>query len=158
MPKLLLFAACEKVIVNETDNTTSLISLLEAINIAVVEGEESKIPSDASIPLSWHVLSLWQSEPADEGKRLEQRFYIELPDGEAVNISGTMPIGFEPNKPNFRGVIGIMGFPLAPLLKTKRVVLKLDFREVGTNPWKSASEYSIHITRRPADIVNLAPA
>jgi hypothetical protein len=158
MPRLILFAPCEKVIVDENLHTTSLIVLLEALNIAVPESEQDKIPKDAVIPFSWHVIALWRHTPEDEGKKLEGRFEVFLPTGETLGIKGTMDIDFQPGKPNFRNVVNILGFPLHPLLKTDECIFKLFFREKGDeNEWQFAADFPViivhgenHESQKPA--------
>jgi hypothetical protein len=151
MPKLLVFAPCEKIIVDQTTNTTSVINLLEALNIAIPQDEESKIPADANLAMAWHILALWQAQPEDEGKQFEQRFVAELPSGEALGLMGIMPIAFEAGKPNFRNIVNILGFPIARLLKTDRCVFRLFFREQGdANPWQLVAEFPLvisHVTQ-----------
>jgi hypothetical protein len=148
MPKLLLFAPCEKVIIDETTKTTSLIVLLETVHIAIPRADQDKVPRDANIPINWQVLTLWQTEPQDQGKQLEMRFATYLPTGEEIGIAGSMLLRFEPGKPNFRGVISIAGVPLFPLLQVDRFVLKLFFREQGAmNEWQFVADYPIMLSR-----------
>lgn len=149
MPKLLVFAPCERVITDETTHTTSLIVLIETITLAIPRVEQDKIPKDANIPINWQVLALWQAESQDQGKQLEMRFVAYLPTGEEIGgIAGSMPIRFEPGKPNFRAVITISGLPIYHLLQVDRCMLKLFFREVGaTNEWNFAADFPIVIAR-----------
>ncbi len=154
MPKLLLFAPCEKVIVNQEDNTTSLITLLEALNVSLKAGDEAKIPEDANLPLSWHVLALWQIEPSDEGKQWEQRVLLDVPKG----IEIVQAIRFEPGKTNWRNVIHILGLPIFPLLTVSSCLLKLFLRESGdgeSQPWQLVSEYPLIILHPVIPIIDV---
>jgi hypothetical protein len=62
MLKLIMFAPCEKVIVNKSDNTTPLITLLERVSIVISESVEGKLPADAAIPFRWTAFALLRSE------------------------------------------------------------------------------------------------
>jgi len=147
MPKLLLFAPCEKVIVDRETNNTSLISLLESLNIQVKRSETDKIPPDAQIPLPWHILTLWQSEPGDESKTWEQRVLVDLP--QALDV--TLKIAFEPGKPNYRNILSIVGFPIRSILNLDRCMIKLFIREEEGRSWELKAEYPIAIRHPKGD-------
>jgi hypothetical protein len=152
MPKLLLFAPCEKVLINQQDNTTSLITLLEFVRIPVPESEEAKLPEGTSIPLSWHVFALWQAEHQDEGRHFEMRFTAEPPKGNGLRTppkmpDAVMPIAFEPNKPNYRQTLNVLGFPILP---AGTCLLKLAMREIGTGKdWETVATFPMIIARGP---------
>ena len=66
MPRLLLFAACERIILAD-DNTVSLISLLEKMEMtAHVAPGEPPPAGDAMSPFSWNVLATWTREDGDQ--------------------------------------------------------------------------------------------
>jgi hypothetical protein len=141
MPKLLLFAPCEKVIVDRETNSTSLITLLETVSLYVKESEEDKLPADARSPLVWSILALWQTEPGDESKKWEARVLIDIQEGLDVIVK----FAFEPGKPNFRNVISVVGFPIKHILKLDICPLKLFFREEGAENWNVAADFNIVI-------------
>lgn len=147
MPKLLLFAPCEKVIVNSQDNTTSLITLLETIGLSLSEKELSAVPDDTSLPITWHMLALWQGEQEDYGKKFIQKFHLELPTGEPTKVSGIMPMSFSLELPNFRSIANLLGFPLAPLLHTKAIDAKVSLREEAQpeSEWVERGSFRIHV-------------
>jgi len=153
MPKILIFAPCDKVIVSEQDNTTSLISLIEAFTIGI--SEDAEVPEDASIPLKWHILALWERLEGEEGKNFEQRTQFILPNGRE-GLGGTMTLDFKPESKRFRAVSIILGFPVSP---SGACVLKLSVREVGQEDWQDVADYSIYITRvaapaQEAEVIN----
>jgi len=55
MPKLLIFAPGEKVIIDKTDNTVSIIGILGGFNVPTL-GEENVVPEGAALPLRWSLL------------------------------------------------------------------------------------------------------
>ncbi|MBA3321272.1 MAG: hypothetical protein H0T45_07465 [Pyrinomonadaceae bacterium] len=144
MPKILIFAPCEKVIVSEEDKTTSLISLIEGFTIGIPEGTE--VPEEATIPIKWHVLTIWEKIEGEDEKRFEQRIELVLPDGKKPLDEATA-IDFKPEPKRFRQVSMIIGFPISP---SGSVMLKLSLKEVGQSDWQEVAEYAIFITRPQA--------
>lgn len=144
MPKILVFAPCEKVIVNQLDNTTSVISILEGLTIDIPEGALS--PDGTSIPIKWHILSLWEKVEGEEERKFEQRLELVLPSG--VNrFDMTSALDFEPEPRRFRMVTMVTGFPLSP---AGACILKLSVREVGHETWQHVDDFPIYITRPSA--------
>src|SRR5712691_4610155 len=90
MPKLLLFAPCEKVIIAQYGNTASLITILQELTVSVPP--DVQIPADAKVPVQWYGFSLWQKQPGDEGKRYEQQIEFADPDGGIV-VSASYQFG-----------------------------------------------------------------
>jgi hypothetical protein len=147
MPKLLLFAPCEKVVIDQTDNTTSIICLLEAIQIAVSESEEASIPPDAIIPINWYLIALWQTEKGDTDKQFETQYSVVFPSGEEKVLNVALPVKFEPGKPNFRNVLKVQGLGLAPLLKADTCTVRARIREHGADMWNVVADFPIIISR-----------
>lgn len=145
MPKLLVFAPCEKVIVNEQDHVSSLIALLEMLTLQIPEGED--LPAGTAVPLSWYIFALWEKEVGDDERRFEQRTELLTPAGENV-LGGVTDLTFHADKPKLRVVAAVAGFPVIPLGTAS---LRLSFREVGDgNDWTPVAEYPIIIARPPA--------
>lgn len=148
MPKLLFFLPCEKVIIDQSNNTVSLIDILEAIHIALSESEEANIPADVGVSLVWHLIAVWQAEPNDADKELEVRFAIASPLGEEFNLGEAKSFRFEADKPNFRNLIRVIGFPLKALLHGERCFMRVWIRERREDlPWKLAADYPLIIRR-----------
>ncbi len=149
MPKILIFAPCQKVIVSALDNTVSLISVIETFTIAIPEGAE--VPEKATIPMDWSVFSLWELEEGEEGKNFEQRVDFVLPNGRKALDNATTTLDFQPHSNRFRNVYMVKGFPIPP---QGHSVLKLSVREVGQDAWQEAASYSILIMRPNMEIKN----
>ncbi|HZI17302.1 MAG TPA: hypothetical protein VEY09_01775 [Pyrinomonadaceae bacterium] len=142
MPKLLMFAPCDRVIINKRDNTTSLISIIEAFSIDIPEGTKLR-DEEMKIPIKWSVLSLWERQHGEEGKQFEQRTQLVLPNGKQA-LDGSTMLDFVSTSNRFRAVNEVVGFPVSP---AGACVLKLSIREVGQEAWQDVADYSIFITR-----------
>jgi hypothetical protein len=139
--KLLVFAACEKVIVGEDDKLTSLIALIEQITVQVIED----LPVDAVFPMSWNVCALWHREGGAETPQVyRQRFEIVRPDNEIAAHGFSV---FEVNNAhtNFRNVIRLSAFPIG-LSGVYR--LRLLIQLFGQDEWAEAGEYPIEVIHK----------
>lgn len=77
MLKLLIYAPCEKAIVS-TDNTASVISIMESVSIAVPKD----IPADALAPIRWNIFSLWKRDQLlEQPTEMEERTEVMRADG-----------------------------------------------------------------------------
>ena len=109
MPKVLIFAVCEKVILS-TENTVSLITIMEAIRIGVA----SNTPSDIQLVARtiWYAFSLWQREEGDkDGAHYHQKVELILPDGKMALETQPIDIEFAQGRHNNHGVFQMLGFP-----------------------------------------------
>jgi hypothetical protein len=143
MPRLLAFLPCEKLIVNQEDNTTSLITVLESAQINVPRIPD-EAPANIAVPLHWTVYSLWRKEDGDVGKRFEQRVRLILPDGQ-IRVDNT--IGFEIGAihQNHRVTLQVGGFPI--IAASGECVLRLSLRESGQADWQDIADYPVYVDR-----------
>lgn len=135
MPKLILFAACEKVIVDEIDKTTSLINLLEAVQVGVPESEKPKVTPDTVIQVNWSILALWQAVPGDEGKKFQTHFVLQFKEDTKMDLPLPNSFAFEDGKPNYRNILRIMGLPLVHFMDVKTCYARAFIREEGMEEW-----------------------
>jgi hypothetical protein len=143
LPKLLLFAPCERVIVDKQDNSTSLISLIEGLSVVMPNTE--KIPPDAGSPMQWHIVTLWLREPGDETKRYEQTCELVMPDGK---ISVPARTSFRLERRAHRITVRIRGFPISRT--PGDCVLRLSLREdVEGSEWREIATYPINVKHLP---------
>ena len=78
MPKLIVIAACEKVIVDK-QGPPSLISIFQRMNIQL---QDVPLPEGAVAPMRWAVFTLWQYTPEDKnGMEFTQRSEVIGPLG-----------------------------------------------------------------------------
>ncbi|SRR5712692_128273 len=141
MPKLLLFAACEKVLIDQQNNA-SLISLLQEVKVQVPEAGPLPAQGTAAA-LKWDVLTLWLKTDDDIGKHYEQRIELFNPEDHSTDVSGTAPIPFEPQKTGHRLTATIVGFPLG---WSGRYTLKLWLYESGHQMQAPIAEYPIVVS------------
>lgn len=76
MPKLHIFAICEKVIMDEHKNP-SLIVLMENINVA---HRQEKIPRDAVTPREWAIFNQWIFQEEEQDKPFVEIVQLFWPD------------------------------------------------------------------------------
>ncbi|MGE0450350.1 MAG: hypothetical protein AB7Q29_12305 [Vicinamibacterales bacterium] len=92
MVKLLMFTACEKVVISQDDNSSSLLSILQGFDIPIAPPEGESL----LLPVSWTTFVLWEGVREDPD-RYKQRVRLIAPDGtvletvEAKVISSTSP-------------------------------------------------------------------
>lgn len=144
MLRLILFAACEQLIVGQNNNT-SLINVLEVINTTLL----AEVPPDAAIPMKWHVVSLWQrTEDSDEPKQYEQRIDIVRADGVVIG-GGAQEFTVTNDHLNFRNHLEIQGFPVGV---AGTCSVKLHLREAGeSNEWREAADLPILVAHIMAE-------
>ena len=120
LPKLLLFAPCEKVIIDQQNNI-SMIGILQGIETPVPPGTD--IPLDATDTIRWDILTLWQPESGETGRQFEQLVDLHAPDGKRVM---KVKVLFKLEGSTTRTIANIHGFPIG---QAGNYVLKLRLRE-----------------------------
>lgn len=140
MPKLLLLAACQKAILDQAENTLSIISLIETLTVDSPRDQEGR-EVVAVLPIS--VVSLWLREPEDEGKSFEGSLQILSPDGRQIG-GGTTP--FRMSHRGHRLIATLDSFPVRQEGEY-RIVQRI--REAGDKEeWQSVGEYPILVQHR----------
>lgn len=142
MPTLLAFLPCRGVLVNQLDNSATLVSLLEEIQIHLPNLRD--IPPHAAAPMEWYVFTLWTREPQDEGKTFEQRVALLDPDGAELLSAITK---FEFPTVHHRIMANFMGFPIK---MPGSFQIKLQLRENGDGDnWKEVSSFPLPVRHVP---------
>ncbi|MFN8483794.1 MAG: hypothetical protein U0768_12210 [Anaerolineae bacterium] len=138
MPKLVLFAPCDKAIVDQETNSLSLIAILENIRVPIVDG--ITVPADTSAPLTWACVSMWQRIEGDANKEFEQRICLLLPDGQEAIESIT---SFQMTDLYMRSVLRVNGFPVG---QEGEHTLRLAVRETGAEPvWRTVADFVLNV-------------
>lgn len=122
MPKLLMFAPCEKVIVDKQSNNVSLIAVLQDLQLRL---PDVPIPAKVTVPIRWHIFSMWLREPGDENRRYEQSCELVAPVGAVLARTRSL---FSLEKPTHRVIVSMQGFPLAQSGAGGEYLLKLYLR------------------------------
>jgi hypothetical protein len=147
MPKLLIFAPCQKAIVDRTDSLMSLIGVFHGFVLNdIIKGDaptDEPLPADAKIPMQWAIGTEWLRLLDEEDKTFEQHIEIVSPDGTRMEVN------IQPFKMTHRThqVVVLAGtFPIGVPGKQNLV---LSLRESGTNDeWQKIAEYPIEITHK----------
>lgn len=137
MPSLLLFAPCEKLLVDEQSHSTSLIGILQEIHYKLPPG--AQLQPNALLPMNWSVVSIWQEEePADSGVEFEQRIVLENTGGK-IFLENTVKWKFE--KPSHRIVGNVPGLPIG----SRKLTLKLSYRASLSRDWHEVASFPLEL-------------
>lgn len=109
MPKLLVFAPCEKVIISQDENNPTLIAVLTEMGAQYHLESGAELPENISLPMRWAIFSMWQQEPRDAGKSFRQRIEFWSPANKQMFKEQDHEFTFE--KPIQRVVMHLPGFP-----------------------------------------------
>lgn len=146
MPKLVVFAACQKAIISDQDETLSLISLLENISIPVPEGTQA--PSALSAPIRWDIVTYWRSEAEDGGRKFEQKTQLVLPD-ESIKFETILK--FNLDNTTARNIVNVAGFPVGI---SGNCHLQLWVRDIDKNEeYQLACDYMLTVTHEVAPAI-----
>lgn len=128
MPRLLLFAACDRVLI-EDKGTASLITITDELTVTLKEG--TKIPRDAVGPKEWAILTNWKKSPDDGDKEFVEVLQVLWPDKtEFKRID--FPFRFQPDKRGQQNRREVVGFPLGQEGDvTLNLWLEVDSKRVG---------------------------
>ena len=105
----LVFAVCEKVILDKSENPT-LIVLLNEVHVAP-QPEGVTLPSDAIAPKEWAVFTLWNVEPVDFGEKYVQHLLIAHENGTIFQDRST-DLNIKPHTKLSTAVANIVGMPI----------------------------------------------
>jgi hypothetical protein len=141
MPHLLLFAPCQKAILDKGDNSLSIIGVMHGLVANLSAIDPKPLPANAVAPLVWSAASIWLRTPEDEGKAFEQKVDVIDPNGSRFDSNNASL--FKMTHRTHHITINGAGFPIAVAGEYK-VVLSL--REVGQEEWRKIIEYPVEIT------------
>ena len=139
MPRLVLLAPCENVIVSN-ENKISLISLLE--NLTFTFPANSPVPPNATAPMRWFALTVWEKEASDAGKEFES--YVQI----GPLRSATAKFKFK--APLHRVIAQIVGFPVV----FGELRLTAFLKEVGVGDFAKVGDYPLTVQNVPPGPVN----
>jgi hypothetical protein len=138
VPRLLLLAPCVKAIIDNQDNSLSLVEVIQGLKARVSQDEAND--GKRTIPLLWSIVALWHFSEEEMGKTYEQRTVIVTPtEKEPIETVGS----FSVTARRHQSRIGVTGFPIDnPGVYT----IKLYLREAGKDKrWKLSGEYPIDV-------------
>lgn len=139
MPKLLMFAPCDNVLISGENQSASLIIVLTQI---VYQGTiPDPFPPNAMSPMRWSTFSQWEFETEDSGINFQQKITLVDDAGQEaysnqVNFTGI------PSKSIHRVVTTNFGFPL---LAPGVYRLKLSYQRAAQGDWQEVADYPLEI-------------
>lgn len=146
MPRLLVFAACDNVLLGN-DNNVSLITLLNQITLNIAEDAPDPLPADSTVPIRWFVYSEWEIAPEERGLGFEQRMQLFAGESQDAKIETIAAFMTKPDKSRHRMIGQLQGFPLLPEGIHR---LKLSIRPSGGDEWTPAGDYPFEVVYRKA--------
>lgn len=139
MPQLILFAACEKVII-DADGLASLITLIEKVQVAVPAGVDLSKP--IAVPMRWAVLAVWQLAE-QEWRQFEQKIELVSADKNLVAMH-TEPQILEPTSRSATGCKMISHLTAIPLNQGP-LELRLYLHRVNDPKWEESATYPVEV-------------
>jgi len=138
MPEAILFAACEKVII-DTDGLVSLITVIERLEVTVPLGIE--LPPNAAVPQRWQVVAIWSLEQSELGL-YEQMTDMIFADGSSA--MHTEPKTLQSAIPGRTGVKIVSTITVVPI--TDGILrLRLFLRPIGELHWKHVASFPLNV-------------
>ena len=150
MPRLMLFAPCERAILDRADNSLSLIAIIHELTADIPS--TTALPRDAHAPRQWQVVAVWWAEPGDDQKRFQQRVSVVNPDGKVVLQTLTE---FDIRLRSHRTVGRINVFPIGVAGEYN---LRLEIRELGQEGWTEVSSFPLLVQHRRIMAPKASPA
>ena len=147
MPRLLVFAPCDNVIISKDTETISLISILSSIRFTPPPAGPP-VPENAVGPMRWFIFAHWVAEEDDIGKTFEQEVKLVRKDGQPV-VKALQEFTCEKGKPHQRVAAGFLTFPI---LSEGMYDLTIDMREKGSEEWKEINRYPLDIGQIGAEV------
>jgi hypothetical protein len=143
MPKLLIFAPCERVIIGQGDNSVSLIILIQKLQLNQIAPKlEENQPMLARVSL----FSEWIKTSGDQGKVFEQRFTFGIP-GQTPNVEAMMEFTMTERHHRNVGVIDLL-----PFVAPGDYEFAIWLRQKGSANWPNepAASYPIELVHGPS--------
>jgi len=147
MPRLLIFAACQKVLLSKEDNTISLISIIQQILVGLPEGAPEP-PERTAIPMQWYAFSEWAlDDGGDPSTVYEQQFSVYTADGEIAAQADMQEFSLKAGSHRVYAK-----FAAFPVWKTGKYSLNLNMRQKGESEWHNFGRYPIEVRYSHADL------
>ncbi|MBV8551456.1 MAG: hypothetical protein JOY54_09155 [Acidobacteriaceae bacterium] len=146
MIRLLLFAPCERALINQEDSSASLINVVTGVQAALPFPEDQPLPENAALPFRWYLLSIWRYDGEDIGRRFQQRVALVAPSGKEL-IAADLTFQAATAPPQVvRGITCFTTFPVAELGEHSA---RLFYRQSEDADWEEVASYPIDVLRGP---------
>ncbi len=140
MLKLLVFLACEKVIIDKAE-MASLINVLDSVTVGP-DGQRD-LTADAASPLHWEVFAIWRkTDDLVSNKKYEQKIVLKGVDKKII-FEAVQPITTDNTHWNYRSQLMVGAMPIG---RKGTLSLKMYLREITPNSnWQEKGEYPLQI-------------
>jgi hypothetical protein len=146
MPRLLLFAPCDNVLLSGPSDSVSLIVVINQITFP---SELPKpLPEKPHITLRWFVFSQWEFETSEAGFEFEQKIELIGEDKNVPLLENVAAFKAQEGKPVHRMISQLFAFPIAAAGWYR---LHMAIRAKGGENWRQVGDY-------PIQLVHAAPA
>ncbi len=103
MPRLLVFVPCFSVSLGSHDNTASVLSIIENMNLETVPAVDQSLSRD------WYVFTLWKREAGEADKEFSQEMTYIAPSGQEIAMGA---VEFKMGKEFQRNIIHMNQMPI----------------------------------------------
>jgi hypothetical protein len=151
MLRLLIFAPCEKAIVAEKGQS-STVGIIEMIRVT----PKKEMPVDALIPFRWDLFILWNREQdVEQPVQYQAEVKIFRPDETETGVSVIADFEVSNEFKNFRT---IAQFPVFPAGMEGIYVLKLYLKKVTDEEWIERGVFPVQVEHLPVEESNVEQA
>lgn len=141
MPRLLIFAPCERVILGQGDNSASLIVIIQDMQF-VAPQQVDALPKDAGAAVRLALYSQWHRTAGDEGKTFQQRIVFARANDEATIFDATTDFQMTENSHRI-----IANIPVLPFLEPGQYEFRVSIKEKRDEAWtKPFLNYPVNIS------------
>jgi hypothetical protein len=144
MPRLLIFAPCEKVIL-DNQRSAHLIGLLQQWKSERMPGvPEEPIPENAAAPTPWAIFTLWYRTAEDGDTEFVQTCELITPSG---RVAFSIDLKFTMTAISHTNTVNVVGLPVYP----GEYQLRLYLSETGREKERGAplSTFPLIVTAAP---------
>lgn len=151
MPHILLFAPCQKVIIDQIDTSISLISIISGVVVNMPPHDEANpLPENIAVPMQWAAVSVWLRLAEDENRLFEQQVNILGP-GRHIFQSDAV-VQFSMTERTHQIYVAASAFPFR---EAGEYALILSIRERDQNQeWRQVAEYPIEMRHNVQEAPN----
>jgi hypothetical protein len=111
MPRLLIFAPCEKVILDKQGNAHLIGLLQQWVSQRMAGAPDEAIPENATSPMPWAVFTLWYRTPEDADIEFVQTCELVTPSG---RVAFSIPLRFRMTATSHTNTVNVIGLPVYP--------------------------------------------
>jgi hypothetical protein len=150
MPTLLLFAPCEKAII-DSNGALSMISIIGNLSVNVPANAPAA-PAGAILPYPWAIVTIWQLASDWEFDRAFEQRGTLISEGGSILIDTIAEVRFKRDAlNNLATVVALLpGMPLSP----GDLKVKVSIREKADPPreWRESGSFPMKLQLKPVEM------